>query len=387
MSFFDVSHSHCPTRIVFGLGSRHQVASIVAECEWKKVLLVIDPALVGGEVHRSLQQGIESVGADMIEFSAIEPEPKDITVDVAVEAGRSFGPEVLVALGGGSAIDVAKSVAIVTSNGGSIADYEGIEKFSKKPLPLIAIPTTAGTGSEVSGAAVITDTTRNVKMAIRHATFGPATYAILDPIAISTTPTKVAMHAGIDAFVHAFESYMSKLANPFTDSCNLHAIQLISQNIRPYVANRKNQEAAYNMLCGSSMAAMSFGSTGTGNVHCIAMALGSLYPIPHGLANAVCLPHVAEFNFIANPERFGNVAATMGEDIRSLSSLAAGRKAIAAIRELCADLGVPPRLRDVGVQEMDLPEIATKCFAFDYNRWNPRWTSRDEFLEILQRAY
>ena len=341
MSFIHVYKSHCPTRILLGHDSRHEVINIITNHGWKRVFLVVDPALVDSIVYRTLKAGLSSVGADVIEFSHIEPEPKDITVDSALEMSQSFAPEVLIVLGGGSAIDVAKAVAIVMSNGGHITDYEGIEKFSKKPLPLIAIPTTAGTGSEVSGAAVITDTTRNVKMAIRHTEFGPATYAILDPLAISTAPSHVAMHAGIDVFVHAFESYLSKLANPFTDAYNLHAMRLISKNIRPYVANRENQEVAFNMLCGSSMAAMSFGSTGTGNVHCMAMALGSVYPIPHGLANAVCLQHVAEFNFIANPKRFKDVAVSMNENIQGLSNLEAGRKAIDAIKTLCIDLNVP----------------------------------------------
>ncbi|CAN0500581.1 unnamed protein product [Ectocarpus sp. 12 AP-2014] len=387
MAFVHVYKSHCPTHILLGFDSRHEVTNIITNHGWKRVFLVVDPALVDSIVYRTLKAGLSSVDAEVIEFSHIEPEPKDTAVDSALEISQSFNPEALIVLGGGSAIDVAKAVAIVMSNGGHITDYEGIEKFSKKPLPLIAIPTTAGTGSEVSGAAVITDTTRNVKMAIRHAAFGPATYAILDPVAISTAPAHVAMHAGIDAFVHAFESYLSKLANPFSDAYNLHAIRLISRNIRPYVANRENQEVAFNMLCGSSMAAMSFGSTGTGNVHCMAMALGSVYPIPHGLANAVCLRHVAEFNFIANPKRFRDVAVSMDENIQGLSDLEAGRKAIDAIKTLCIDLNVPSRLRDVGVEKNTLPDIADKCFSLNYNRWNPRWTSRNDFLDILQKAY
>src|SRR5690606_21831930 len=174
------------------------------------------------------------------------------------------------AIGGGSTIDLAKAVAILMTNGGEIADYEGIDQFDIPPLPLFAVPTTAGTGSEVSGACVITDTTRNVKMAIRHATYCPAQVAILDPLAVSSVPAHVAAHAGIDAFVHAFESYLSKLANPFSDAVNIHAMKLISGSIRQFVANRANTPAALDMLSGSSMAALSFGFTGLGNVHCMA---------------------------------------------------------------------------------------------------------------------
>ncbi|UYG00663.1 iron-containing alcohol dehydrogenase [Halomonas sp. GD1P12] len=387
MTDASLSKSHCPTRVEFGRQAWTRVAEIVQKNNWSKVLLLTDPGLKGSRLHRSLVCSLKNLGIELEEFDGINPEPTDKNVVSALRVSSALSPQVLVVLGGGSAIDVAKAVAIVATNGGEISDYEGIDTFDVPPLPLIAIPTTAGTGSEVSGAAVITDTLRNSKMAIRHAHYGPATYAILDPEAISTTPQHVAIHSGIDAFVHAFESYLSKLANPFTDAQNLHAIRLISDNLRPYVANRENQDAAFNMLCASSMAAMSFGTTGTGNVHCMAMALGSKYPIPHGLANAVCLPHVAEFNFIATPQRFAILAATMGIDTRGLSTLDAGRKAITAIKELCDDLNVPPRLRDVGVEEKDLPEISEKCFLLDYNRWNPRWTTEKDFLTLLQKAY
>ncbi|EPX75565.1 iron-containing alcohol dehydrogenase [Salipiger mucosus] len=382
----EIASFQCPTRVHFGEGAAGVLPGIVTGAGWSRVLLVVDPALVGGAVHARLVADLAQAGARVTEYAGIDPEPKDTNVTGALDA-MERGTEAIVVLGGGSAIDVAKAVGIVATNGGAIADYEGIEAFSTAPLPLVAIPTTAGTGSEVSGAAVITDTARRVKMAIRHARFGPATHAILDPAAVATAPAHVALHAGVDAFVHAFESYLSKLANPFTDAWNLRAMRLIARNLRPFVANRANTGAALNMLCGSSMAAMSFGTTGTGNVHCMAMAIGGLYPVPHGLANAVCLPHVAEFNFIAAPDRYAQVAEAMGEDVRGLDELAAGRRAIAAIRAICEDLSVPSRFRDIGVEETALEEIADRCFALDYNRWNPRQTSREDFLQLLRRGF
>lgn len=382
-----------PTQVRFGIGAIEGLGDILISGGWSRVFAAVDPALVESEIMRRITEIAGAAGVTLTVFSEIEPEPKDKAVDAGFAICRSVEAQAIIALGGGSAMDVAKAIGILATNGGVVADLEGIDRFSIAPLPLIAIPTTAGTGSEVSGAAVITDTTRNVKMAIRHARFGPAAYAILDPLAVGTVPAHVAVHAGVDAFVHAFESYVSKLANPWTDGVNLHAIRLICQNIRPYVANRKNTEAAMGMQNGSALAALSFGVTGVGNVHCMAMALGSRYPVPHGLANAVCLPHVARFNLIASPRRFADVAEAMGTPTRGLTEREATFKAIEAIDSLCEDLSVPKRLRDLGdmgvggVTEDSLDAMAKKAFAADYNRWNPRYTTEADFQALYRSAF
>ena len=310
----------------------------------------------------------------------------DIAPASAIEAARDVDAEAIVVLGGGSAIDVAKGVAIVMTNGGSIADYEGDSRFNIAPLPLVAVPTTAGTGSEVSGAAVISDTKRGVKMAIRHPVYGPATHAILDPLAVSTTPRSVAVNSGIDAFVHALESYVSKAATPFSDALNRHAMRLISTHIRAYVDDPGNEAAALGMLCGSSMAAASFGVTGTGNVHCMAMSLGSFHALPHGLCIALLLPHVAAFNASAAPRRFADVARDMGEATDGLGDAEAADRALVAIRQMTADLGVSGGLAAAGVPAGILPAAADRCFALDYNRWNPRFTTRDQYLQLFESA-
>lgn len=382
-----VSSFACPTRLVFGVDSHQQLPAIVAAGGAQRVFVVVDPALVESEITRAIMAKLGERQLPLALFAEVEPDPSDTTVHAAYERCRAHGGEAIIAIGGGSTIDVAKSVAILMTNGGRIADYEGIEKFSIPPMPLYAVPTTAGTGSEVSGACVVTDTARNVKMAIRHATFSPAQVAVLDPLAVSSMPAHVAAHAGIDAFVHAFESYLSKLANPFSDAVNLHAMTLIAGSVRQFVANRRNTRAAMDMLCGSSMAAMSFGVTGLGNVHCMALPLGGVFHISHGLANALCLPTVAEFNLIANPARYADVAGILGVDRRGLSQLEAARRAVEAIRELCADLGIPARLRDAGVTEDSLDELARRSYAADYNRWNPRHTTEADFRALFRRAY
>jgi len=382
-----------PTQTRFGIGAIEGLGDILKAGGWTRVLAVVDPALVDSAIMKRVTEIAGAAGVALEVFSDIEPEPKDKAVVAGSALCRAQKSEAIIALGGGSAMDVAKAIGILATNGGVVADLEGVDRFSTPPLPLIAIPSTAGTGSEVSGAAVITDTARNVKMAIRSARFGPAAYAILDPLAVSTVPAHVAVHAGVDAFVHAFESYVSKLANPWTDGVNLHAMRLICRNIRPYVANRANVEAAMAMQNGSAMAALSFGVTGVGNVHCMAMALGGAYPVPHGLANAVCLPHAARFNLIANPARFADVAEAMGTPVRGLSEREAAFKALEAIDQLCEDLSVPKRFRDLGdmgvggVTEESLPAMAKKAFAADYNRWNPRYTTEADFLALFKSAY
>lgn len=376
----------CPTQLVFGVGAHERLPALVTRLHARRVFLVVDPALVASDVAVRVRGLLEAEGIVIAAFSRVEPDPSDTTVHAAYDACRAHGADAIVAIGGGSTIDVAKAVGILMTNGGRIADYEGIERFATPPLPLFAIPTTAGTGSEVSSACVVSDTARHVKMAIRHAAWLPARVAILDPLAVASMPAHVAAHAAIDAFVHAFESWLSKLANPFSDAVNLHAMTLIARSIRPFVADRRDPVAAMDLLCGSSMAAMSFGVTGLGNVHCMALPLGALFGIPHGLANALCLPTAATFNRPVRTERLACVATILGVDTTTLGIEAAADAALDAIRRLCADLGIPPRLRDAGVTADRIPELARRCFAADYNRWNPRFTSEDDFRALFASA-
>jgi alcohol dehydrogenase len=224
-------------------------------------------------------------------------------------------------------------------------------------------------------------------MSIRSAAMNPATVAILDPVVLGSLPEKVAIHAGMDALIHALESYVSLNANPITDAGNIYAIESVARNIRPFVANRNDLEAGLQMLCAASFGAIGFSNTGAGNVHCMARFVGAFFHVPHGLAVAVCLPYVAEFNLKGNPEKFARVASAMGENVQSLSVQEAGERAIKAIKQLCKDLHIPENLREVGVTEDKLPEMAKLAFKADYNRWNPRYTSEKEFLMLYEKAF
>lgn len=377
----------CPTEIYLGVNSHERLGDIILEWKVKRFLFLSDEGVASTEMFKSVESILKGNRVTLDIFTDIEPDPSDKTVEKAYELYRKSQPSVILALGGGSTMDVGKAVGILATNGGRIHDYEGIDKYSKPPLPLIAIPTTAGTGSEVSGSCVITDTDRGVKMSIRSAALNPAKIAILDPVTLISLPAPVAAHAAADAFVHALESYVSLHANPITDAMNLHAIELIARNIRPFVSNRANLDAGLKMLCAASLAAMGFSNTGAGNIHCMARFVGAFFHVPHGLSNAVCLPYGAEFNLMATPEKFARVALAMRENVHGLTTLEAGRKAIEAIKQLCRDIGIPEKLRDIGVTEDKIPEMARLAFEANYNRWNPRYTTYEDFLALFERAY
>jgi len=378
---------YCPTRIYMGIGSHQKLQDIIKEWKIEKLFVVADSVIVKTEIFALVEKILKDNDIVFDLFSEIEPEPSANTVEKAFSLYQKNQAPCILAIGGGSTMDTGKGVGILAKNGGRIKDYEGIEKFKNPPVPLIAIPTTAGTGSEVSGSCTITDTDRGLKMSIRHATLNPARIAILDPIALKTLPVAVACHAGVDAFVHAFESYISLNANPVTDAANLQAMELMSQNIRQFVANRGNLEAGLNMACASNLAGITFGQTGLGNVHCMARFIGALCHVSHGLSNAVCFPAAAEFNLLANPRKYARVAIAMGEDIRGLTEMEAARKAVDAVKGMCRDLGIPDRLRDVGATEEMLPKLARLSADAGYNKWNPRYTTYEDFLDLFKKAY
>lgn len=387
MSAATLSTFFCPTRLYMGAGAFKQIPELLQKHSCKRLFITIDHALLQSPFYADIQQLLAQAQIDIASYSDIEPDPSAHTVMRAFEACQAHQATMLLAIGGGSTMDVAKAVGILATNGGRIHDYEGIEKFSTPGLPIIAVPTTAGTGSEVSGSCVITDSDANRKMSIRHAALNPAAYAILDPLALRTVPAHVAAHSGMDAFVHAFESYISRQSNLITDAMNLQAMELIAANIRQFVANRENLDAGLNMLCGSALAGITFGQTGLGNVHCMARFVGAACHVSHGLSNAVCLPVVARFNLNANPEKFARIAAAMGRPVQGLPRQDAAHAAVQAIETLCRDLDIPARLRDIGTTPEMLDEMAAQCAGAGYNRWNPRHTSQADFRRLFELAY
>lgn len=374
-----------PTQINFGINAHSGLIEEVKKLGGKQVFVVTDEGVSKTDFFKGVLDHLKSNGIDFEIFSSVEPDPSAETVEKAFLRYQQKKAPVLLAVGGGSSMDAAKAVGILATNGGRIHDYEKATTY-KMPLPLIAIPTTAGTGSEVSGSCVITDTQRGVKMSIRNARLNPARVAILDPLALTSLPAHVAAHAGMDAFVHALESYVSLQASPLTDGINLYAIELIAKNIRPFMAHRGNLEAGGNMLVGASLAAIGFSNTGAGNVHCMARFVGAFFHVPHGLSNAVCLPYAAEFNMMACPEKFARAGQAMGVETRGKTELEAARETISAIKALCEDVGIPRNIKEIGGKEEAIPKMAKLALEANYNRWNPRFTTEEDFVRLFQKA-
>jgi alcohol dehydrogenase len=370
-----------------GINAHKKLNDILDEWQIRELLILSDDGVAETEFFTQVKATLKEAGAKYEIFTQIEPEPSDKTVEKAFAVFKAIKPSAILAVGGGSTMDVGKAVGILATNGGPIHRYAGTHTFSKPPLPLIAIPTTAGTGSELSHSCVITDSARGLKMSIRNAVLNRAKVAIIDPLGLKSLPANIAAHAAMDAFVHAMESYVSLNANPITDAVNLHAIELIAANIRSFVSNRNNLQAGLNMLCAASLAAMGFSNTGLGNVHCMARFVGAFFHASHGLSNAVCLPHIASFNLKANPEKFARIANAMGEITDGLTAIEAGKLAIEAMRQLNMDLGIPERLRDIGVSKDKIPEMAQLAFKANYNRWNPRYTTVEDFDMLFKQAY
>lgn len=377
----------CPTTVHIGAGAARNLTNILEKFYATRVFIFVDDALKTAPFMRNIETDLKQASIHTSTFAGIEPDPSATTVHSAYQLAQAFSPHLLLAVGGGSTIDVAKAVGILLTNGGKIHDYEGTERFNTPALPLVAIPTTAGTGSEVSGSCVITDDQQNRKMSIRHASLNPARHAILDPEALTTLPAHVAAHAGMDAFVHALESYTSKQANLMTDALNMQALAVLSQNLRDFVADRSNLQAGLNMLIGSALTGMAFGQTGLGNVHCMARFIGAKLHLSHGLSNALCLPVVAQFNQSAATKKYAEVARIMQVASRNDPDDVAAQLAVKAITTLCRDVDIPGSLREVGAARESFTAMAADCAQAGYNRWNPRQTTEEDFLKLFEAAF
>lgn len=372
---------HLPTRIYFEKGILSQLETILsADVKAEKVFLVTDP----GIKQAGILDQVLSYLPHAVVFDAIEQNPKHSTVDHAGELIRTQGSDLVIGLGGGSVLDAAKAIALLASNPGNIEDYEGREKYSVPPLPVVAIPTTCGTGSEVTWVAVITHTQRHFKMSIK----GPAMYpavALVDPELLKSLPPALVASTGMDALVHAIEAYTVKPATFVTDVLALESIRLIHSSLeRAFQDITEDDEARENLMKGSLVAGMSFGNSDVGGVHCISESIGAILDTPHGVANAIFLPYVMEFNLPEAYKRYAHIARIFG--IATPGDKEAAADLIAEIRHLSQNLGIPSFL-EIGVKESQLLEIAQKSFENNSNPSNPRVATAEDYLAILQKAY
>lgn len=386
VSIMATTYYFLPTRNLFGEDSVKETGSLMQSLGGKKALIVTDAFLAKNGMAENIQTILSDAGVESTVFGGVEPNPKDVNVEAGLQVFRENGCDSIISLGGGSSHDCAKAIALVASNGGNIRDYEGVDRSSNPLCPMIAVNTTAGTASEITRFCIITDTSRHVKMAIVDWRVTPQ-IAINDPNLMVGMPPALTAATGMDALTHAIEAYVSTNANPLTDAAALMSITMITQYLPKAVANGVYMKARDKMAYGQYLAGIAFNNASLGYVHAMAHQLGGMYNLPHGVCNAILLPHVEEFNLIGNANRFRDIAKAMGEITENLSTMDAARKATAAIRQLSSQVGIPERLRDLGVKEEDFPVMAENAMKDVCSVTNPRKAIKEQIIGIFKAAY
>lgn len=377
---------YIPTVTLMGVGSHKELGEQIKTLGAKKPLLVADKGITGAGITQQIVDLIKKdVGADTVVFDETVPNPTDKNIADGVAVYKENGCDMIISLGGGSPHDCGKGIGIVATNGGTIHDYEGVNKATKAMPPFIAINTTAGTASEMTRFCIVTDTGRKVKMAIIDWRVTP-NIAINDPLLMVGMPASLTAATGMDALTHAVEAYVSTIATPVTDACALKTIELVAGYLRQAVANGEDIEARDKMAYAEYLAGMAFNNASLGHVHAMAHQLGGFYDLPHGVCNAILLPHVSRFNLIAKLDRFVDIAVAMGENIEGLSKRDAAEKALTAIQTLSKDIGIPANLTELGVKKEDLPIMAENAQKDACGLTNPRRPSLEDVIGIYTAA-
>lgn len=377
----------CSTRIEMGSGKTKELPALLqSRGIGKSVFLVSDPGVIRAGLVGPIQTALAEAGFSVTLFDALSQNPRDTECLEGAALFREAAAEVVVAVGGGSAMDTGKTIALCGPNGGAPADYADGRLPYTNIAPIVCIPTTAGTGSEVTRSAVITESTTHRKMTLKHAALRP-TLAVLDPVLTYSVPPAVTAATGVDALVHAIEGYTCKVTNPISQAFGAKAMQTIVRALPVAYANGQDEEARHAMLEGSLMAGLCFGSADVAAVHCLAEALGGLYDTPHGVANSVFLPYVLKFNAADNKPMHAALARYMGFASDADTEDQAIDKLIGGVTELTQSLQIP-RLKDLpGVREEDFPRIVELSMKNGSTPSNVRTITAEDYLAILQEAY
>jgi alcohol dehydrogenase len=378
---------HLPTRIEAGKGIIRETADLISQVvPGKRILIVTDPGIVKiGLVHKVNTMLLEK-GYTTEVFDRVQPNPKDIDCMQGGEAARAFRAEAILAVGGGSVIDSAKAIAVLQTHGGRPQDVEGRGKIRHSVTPLVVIPTTAGTGSEVTRSSVVTDTARQFKMTIKDVRLAPV-LAIVDPEITYALPPSLTAATGMDALVHAIEAYTCKLANPVSDALALAAMKHIYPHLRAAVHHGNDQTARYHMMVGSLIAGMAFSHADVAAVHCMAEALGGKYDTPHGVANSIFLPYVTEFNASANVEKHAMIARVCGIADESTSDQDATARLVDELKQLARDISIPSFRSLPGVSSEDFEKLAEASFLNGSTPSNAREITKEDYLQLFKKAY
>lgn len=366
-----------PTHVVFGRGTLEQLGMRV-RAVGRRALVVTDRGLVAAGLVERCVGLLRDAGVDSVVFDRVEPNPTVAQVEAALEAGSGRHIDVVVSIGGGSAHDCAKMVALVAANGGRVRDFEGSDRAAGPAIPLVAVNTTSGTGADVSRFAVITDTDRKVKMVIADRRVMPQ-LAVNDPLTTVGMPKPVTMASGLDALTHGVEAFVSTLASDLTDMLALRAVELAAQHLVRVVEHGEDAEAREGMMLGSLYAGMAINSALVGATHALAHSLGAVLDLPHGLCNGILLSHVCAFNYSAAPKRFDRLAHVIGGG-------ADGRRLPRMLRAIGDRVGLPRGLAALGVTRSQLPALVERALADMTMSTNPRPLTAADVTAIYERA-
>jgi alcohol dehydrogenase class IV len=389
--------------LLFGRHATRQLGEVAGRAGVRRLLLITDPILARTAILDAVQAPLREAGVQVEVFSGGEPEPSLRAADAAIAAGRDCRPDAVLGLGGGSNMDLAKITAVTLTHGGKPRDFVGDDKVPGPVLPLFCLPTTAGTGSEVSAATVLTDTDNHIKVGILSNYLRPR-LALIDPLLTVSCPPKVTADSGIDALTHAIEAFTAvdnadfplppgertvyQGRHPFGDAFAEKAIHLIGQYLRRAVADGNDLEAREGMALAATMAGLAFSNVGVAIVHALEYPVGGATHCSHGAGNGLLLPYAMRYNLPARQREFAAIARLLGEDVSGLDEAAAAERAITAVERLRRDIGIPQRLRDLGVTEAQLRPFAEKAFGIQrILRVNPRRPSVDDLEGILRAAY
>lgn len=357
----------------------------VGELGFKKALIVTDKVLGQIGIVKKVTDVLDNKNIEYAIYDETKPNPTVKNVNDGLALLKEKECDFVISLGGGSAHDCAKGIALLATNGGEIKDYEGVDKSKKPQLPMVGINTTAGTGSEMTLFAIITDEERHIKMALVDKHLTPI-IAVNDPMLMLAMPKSLTAATGMDALTHAIEAYVSTSATPITDACAEKAIELISNYLVNAVENRQDVEARDMMAYAEYLAGMAFNNASLGYVHAMAHQLGGFYNLPHGVCNAILLPHVQEYNKATSASRLAKIAKIMGGNIEGLTDEQGADLCIDMIKSLSQTIGIPEGLGVLGVKESDFETLATNALNDACSLTNPRKGNLEEVIAIFKKA-
>ncbi len=376
---------YIPSSNLMGPGCLSDAATVIASHGFKRALIVTDKFLNQIGVVEKVTKLLEQSAVESVIFDETKPNPTVDNVTAGLAKLKQSQCDCVISLGGGSPHDCAKGIALLATNGGEIKDYEGVDQSQKPQLPLISVNTTAGTASEMTRFCIITDEKRHIKMAIvdKHVT---PMMSVNDPELMLAKPASLTAATGMDALTHAIEAYVSTAATPITDAVAIKAIEMIQANLRQAVKHGDDITARDNMAYAQFMAGMAFNNASLGYVHAIAHQLGGFYDLPHGVCNAVLLPHVQRYNCEVAETRLADVASALGIDTREMDTKEAAAQAIEAICQLALDVSIPAGLAELGVKEEDFDVLAENALRDACGFTNPKQATHEDIVAILKAA-